>query len=544
MKILKKLDLLSLATILTITLSVLAVGWVSFNGILHRLDERIPGLGPDPAGLSILGEEMLERRSAFLAEIGGITFLILGVNVLAVRFLGKRLIRRLGDSIECLQRMESGEFPARPPAETARDEIAQLQLGINAMGAGMELRTLEQQEAVEALSQSEARFRCLVEQSPVSIVMVRDLKVLYSNAKHAELHRYASGAEMVGLSLKNMISPGAWERFATRVAARMEGGITEAVYEIKAMRRDGSEFDAMITATRIILEDGPASLGFVQDITERRRNEQEIRRLNEELSRKVDELVETQEELVRREKLAILGQLSGSVGHELRNPLGVMSNAVFYLKMVLSEADRPVKEYLEIIGKEIDHSVKIITDLLDFARTRTPQLKVVTARELLAQSIERCLIPENVTFADRLSGTLPELRVDPQQMVQVLQNLITNAVQAMPAGGTLTVSGARGEKGTVRLEVADTGRGIAPEEMRKIFQPLFTTKAKGIGLGLVLCKNLTEANGGRIEVTSVPGTGATFHVVVPVAPGEDDRNRDGLRLPPDGSDPKQEVATV
>ncbi len=102
-------------------------------------------------------------------------------------------------------------------------------------------------------------------------------------------------------------------------------------------------------------------------------------------------------------------------------------------------------------------------------------------------------------------------------MGQVMQNLITNAIQAMPAGGSLTIRGGRDDEGMIGLEVADTGGGISPENMEKLFQPLFTTKAKGIGLGLVVCKNLVEANGGRIEVKSAPGQGTTFTVTLPVA---------------------------
>ncbi|MGA7828558.1 MAG: ATP-binding protein, partial [Geobacteraceae bacterium] len=101
----------------------------------------------------------------------------------------------------------------------------------------------------------------------------------------------------------------------------------------------------------------------------------------------------------------------------------------------------------------------------------------------------------------------------------VLQNLITNGIQAMPAGGTLTIRGEQDSAGTVRLEFIDTGQGISPENMKKLFQPLFTTKAKGIGLGLVVCRNLTEANSGRIEVSSKPGQGSTFAVVLPTERG-------------------------
>ena len=228
------------------------------------------------------------------------------------------------------------------------------------------------------------------------------------------------------------------------------------------------------------------------------------------------QLAAAQEELVRKEKLAILGQLSGSVGHELRNPLGVMSNAVYFLQMVLAEADETTREYLGIIKHEIDNSLRIITDLLDFARTRTPQRVVVTAGELVRQSLERCLLPEQVTVTVDVPDRFPVLNVDPLQMEQVLTNLITNAVQSMPEGGALRVAARQFAGDFIAIAVSDSGVGITPENMKKLFQPLFTTKAKGIGLGLVVCKNLVEANGGQIEVESELGLGTTFTVLLPL----------------------------
>jgi PAS domain S-box-containing protein len=265
-------------------------------------------------------------------------------------------------------------------------------------------------------------------------------------------------------------------------------------------------------------------IGSCYDITERKNADKEIHRLNEELEQKVAErtmqLLNAQEELVRKEKLAILGQLSGSVGHELRNPLGVMSNAVFYLQMVLADADETVQEYLSIIKYEIDNSLRIITDLLDFARTKIPQIQVVKVHALIDESLGRCILPENVELRYEVAPALPSLKIDPLQMGQVMQNLITNGIQAMPAGGVLTLRGVQDNEESVRLEVADTGEGISPENMKKLFQPLFTTKTRGIGLGLVVCKNLVEANGGRIEVESELGKGTTFSAILSVGRGK------------------------
>lgn len=274
----------------------------------------------------------------------------------------------------------------------------------------------------------------------------------------------------------------------------------------------------------VVTDQRRAAEALRADIGKRKQAEGEIRRLNIELEHKVEErtrqLLEAQEELVRKEKLAILGQLSGSVGHELRNPLGVISNAVYFLKMVLADSDEKVHEYLGIIKKEIDISLRIITDLLDFARTKPPQLQKVTARALVDECLGRCTIPSNVEVRDEVPSSLPLLKVDPLQIGQVLDNLITNGIQAMPDGGMLIIRGEREQERTVRLEVVDTGEGITAGNMKKLFQPLFTTKTRGIGLGLVVCRNLTEVNGGRIEVESEPGKGTLFTLRFPMA-GDD-----------------------
>ncbi|MFH0976474.1 MAG: PAS domain S-box protein [Spirochaetota bacterium] len=231
-------------------------------------------------------------------------------------------------------------------------------------------------------------------------------------------------------------------------------------------------------------------------------------------------LKDAREELVRKEKLAVLGQLAGIVGHEIRNPLGVMSNAVYFLKTVISNPDEKVKEYLHIISQEIDNSHRIISDLLDFARTKTPQVRAVVVRELVTESLGKCLIPGNIESQTDIPDTLPKVNADPFQIGQVLQNLITNAIQAMPKGGKLRISAvSANETGFIEIRVSDTGEGISPENMEKLFQPLFTTKVRGIGLGLVVCKNQVEVNGGTITVESKHGEGTTFVVKLKTADG-------------------------
>jgi signal transduction histidine kinase len=241
---------------------------------------------------------------------------------------------------------------------------------------------------------------------------------------------------------------------------------------------------------------------------------------NEALDGRVQErtrqLLAAQEELVRAEKLAVLGQVADTVGHELRNPLGVMSNAVYYLQAVLGDADETTKEYLGIIKDEIGDAERIVSDLLDAVRTKPPNPVMVEIAGMVEQALRKCDIPSAVTVRLDIPDGLPVVRVDPMHLHQVLWNLITNAVEAMPKGGTLTIRAAEDQTAHVlRISVRDNGTGVAPEHLARLFEPMFTTKARRVGLGLVVVKNLTQANGGSVGVESEPGRGSTVTVSLP-----------------------------
>lgn len=262
-------------------------------------------------------------------------------------------------------------------------------------------------------------------------------------------------------------------------------------------------------------------LNELRDEVERRKQaEGEIRRMNEELERAVQgrtsQLLAAQEELVRKEKLAVLGQVADTVGHELRNPLGVMNNAVYYLQAVLADADETTKEYLGLIKDEIGKADRIVSDLLDAVRTKPPRPEMVELAEVIGQTLRKCDIPPSVTVSLDVPQTPLFVRADPMHMHQVFWNLITNAVEAMPQGGTLAIRAVENPaEGYVAVSVRDTGTGIAPEQQARLFQPLFTTKVRRVGLGLVVVKNLVQVNGGSVAVKSEPGKGSVFTVTLP-----------------------------
>ena len=179
------------------------------------------------------------------------------------------------------------------------------------------------------------------------------------------------------------------------------------------------------------------------DITARKQGEEVLKEHSEQLERMVvertRELEEAQERMVRQERLAVLGQLAGEVGHELRNPLWVISHAVYYLETVLSDADEKTRRYLGMIAAEVRSADGIISGLLDFTRVKPVSRERVEVPELLARALEEQPPPEETEVVTETSPELPAARVDPGQLEQVFANLVTNACQAMPGGGRLTI---------------------------------------------------------------------------------------------------------
>jgi PAS domain S-box-containing protein len=377
--------------------------------------------------------------------------------------------------------------------------------------------------AEEALKESEARFRALIDQAPVGINLSRNGKSLYANPELLQIFGLRE-EEAAGLPLVAYFAAPHQDESLERTRRYSLGLPTPPVFESVCQRKDGTEFPVHVRTTSVELADGLAVLAFITDITERKRAEEALKEYNTRLEAAVEErtreLRQAHEQLVRQEKLATLGQLAGGVGHELRNPLGVINTSVYYLKLVQPDADEKIKQYHRMIEQQVQIAGMIISDLLDFARLPTADRQPVSLPDLLQRVLTRFPVPPSVQVVRRLPADLPELFVDPLHLEQVFGNLITNACQAMHDEGRLSIS-ARRERGWIAIAVKDTGAGITPENMQKLFEPLFTTKVKGIGLGLAVSKKLVEANGGRIEAASRPGQGATFTLHLPVKEGSE-----------------------
>jgi signal transduction histidine kinase len=239
------------------------------------------------------------------------------------------------------------------------------------------------------------------------------------------------------------------------------------------------------------------------------------------LQKALEHLAEVQEARIRVEKLAAVGQLAASVGHDLRNPLAAARNALHYLGRRLEGSpelsqDRLVAQSLGVMDKELRACTRIIGDLLDFARERPVELSACPLRPLVADAFSVVQPPRPTRLVNDVPDDLPVPALDRDQFRQVLVNLAQNATEAIPPDreGEVRI-GAAITADEIQVWVKDNGSGI-PEELRqRIFEPLFTTKTRGIGLGLAIVLGLVRRHGGTVELQTAPGLGTTFTLRLP-----------------------------
>ena len=260
------------------------------------------------------------------------------------------------------------------------------------------------------------------------------------------------------------------------------------------------------------------------DITERKRAEEELRRVNEtlvqnekklrrafeDLEKAHIDLKSIQTQLIRTEKFAAIGKLSGIVSHEFRNQLGVIRNSAYFIKMRLKSDDEKVRQHLDILEKEIQETDRIIENILTFARKNRPELKPVQLKDLLDENLRRIERFEGVTVKKDYDP-VPVIQADAVLLSRVFLNILMNAAQAMKNGGVINLR-LKAEGQAIRVVCEDNGPGIREEDKKKLFDPLFSTKVHGTGLGLATAKTIVEAHGGTIDVDSVQGHGTTVTV--------------------------------
>jgi len=405
-------------------------------------------------------------------------------------------------------------------------------LEILASHAATAISNLDRAKNLEAyaaeIRESREKFEKLFMDNPeAAVYMDSSFHILDINPCFTKLFGYHLG-EVKNKNIDDVIVPKDKMEEAKMLGEKFMKG--PVYYDTVRQRKDGSPVPVSISGAPIIVDDRlVGTIGLYKDITERRQMEKKLEEYSQHLEELVEErtrqLKEAHEQLVKSERLAAIGQVAAMVGHDLRNPLTGIKGATYYLKKKLGpKMDEKTMEMMKLIEKDIEHSNEIITDLMEYSKEIRLELTETTPKSIVKDALTLVKVPENVQISDLTQGK-PKIKMDVEKMKRVFDNLIKNAVDAMPICGELTIT-SRESKGNVEIAFADTGIGMTKEIMGKIWTPFFTTKARGMGLGLAICKRIIEAHGGSISVESTAGKGTTFTITIPIKPKIKERSKE------------------
>jgi PAS domain S-box-containing protein len=384
----------------------------------------------------------------------------------------------------------------------------------------------ERKRMLEALRDSEETFRTISNAAKDALILVDDQgKIRYWNPSAERIFGHSMG-EVLDKEAHSVIagqtsrSEKGWITavFKNFVQTGQSAVVGQAI-ELTAKRKDGTQFPLELSVSAISLKGKWHAVALARDITEQKQIRKKLEEYSEGLeftvAARTQELVEANERLVKAERFSAIGELAGMIGHDLRNPLTGIKNAAYYLRRkqgCLDEAKGA--EMLKIIDSSVDHANRIISDLLEYSREIHLELEECSPRSLLDYALLLVKIPDHIKVVDRTLDQ-PMIWVDTNKMERVFINLIKNAIDAMPEKGTLEFS-SHPVGDNVEFVFSDSGIGMTEKTLSKLFMPLFTTKAQGMGFGLAICKRIVEAHGGKITVESSVGRGTSFKVILPV----------------------------
>jgi two-component system sensor kinase FixL len=309
------------------------------------------------------------------------------------------------------------------------------------------------------------------------------------------------------------------ETFRAMLRPLLTGKIDKLEFSTVHRRRNGTDYDVDVNLQVSTYLANAVFVAIVLDVTERRRAERRVKRQQETMQADLERLVETrteelrkaQGELVLGEKFATLGKVSGGIAHEIRNPLNAVKTSAYYLLNAKNLAPEKIQEHLERIDRQVTMIDNVITALSDVAKLPEAFLRPVEMETVLRSVLGSVNLPSEIEVVFDLPDPLPVVLADENQIAIAFRNLVRNARDAMPQGGTLSLSADIGDE-LVTFNFADSGIGISEELLNSILEPLFTTKARGLGLGLSITLAIVEKNQGVLSYSSEHGKGSVFSV--------------------------------
>lgn len=349
----------------------------------------------------------------------------------------------------------------------------------------------------EALQRSEARLRTILDTVADAVITINERGVIESFNPAAERIFGYRASEITGKPVKMLMPSPDRERHDEYIGRYLRTGEARIIgigREVIAQRKDGSTFPIYLSIGDMQLGNRRMFTGVIRDFTEFRR---------------------MQDEILQARNLAAIGELAASVAHEIKNPIAGIGGAleVIYEQMA---PDAPHRGVLEEVLKQIQRLDNTVRQLLMFARPWHVEKQRCNLREVVGQIVEPLKAQENysgITFAYQ-GGDALEARVDLSLFENLLLNLLQNAADAMPDGGTIQLGFSATPDG-IEFTVADDGTGVSPDHMEHLFRPFFTTKTRGTGLGLAICKKVMEAHRGSIRISSEPARGTVVSLKFP-----------------------------
>ena len=381
-------------------------------------------------------------------------------------------------------------------------------------------KLVDRKKAEQDLLLAEKRYRRLYETTRDGI-MARDIqgRMIDCNPAYAKMLGF-NKKELRSLTVEQLL-PERWHEQRNRIVQKILQTGSSIVFEREYKRKDGSIFPASVRTWR--LNDGKGNAigiwSIVRDISEQK----ELQKNLEEHADILEKIIEERtKQLKDSERLVTIGQTAGMVGHDLRNPLQTITGELYLAKdevqdLPESPQKSSLQESIAVIEEQAAYMDKIVSDLQAFVQPVRIDKKPINLKALIESVLLSIVIPSNITVQTQIGEGFPELKADLQLLKRVLINLVTNAVQAMPNGGQLSVVSEVNSQGHIALTVKDTGVGIVDSIKTQIFTPLFTTKSRGQGFGLAVCKRVMEAHGGNITFESTEGMGAKFTIEFPTA---------------------------
>lgn len=366
------------------------------------------------------------------------------------------------------------------------------------------------------------RLKTIIDNSSVGVALIGlDGKIAYANRAFSELLDYTQ-EQLGSISLFDIVYPEDRDLLREDISAITSSNVMHVRSERRFVKSSGRVLWAAVTLDVYKGEDGRPIYGILElvDITDIKRMEQElsdqIRELRMEIEKKSRELESARQVTPEAEKLISIGMSLAQVTHDIRNPLTAIDLGLYALENSIPEKDRDTEKIISTMRNALKQANDIVTELTQFVKPTVPKKMKLSFTDVVNEAVRTINIPSRIKLQLNLQNDAYVLG-DPAQLSRVVQNLVKNAVEAMQDGGILKISTEiKGEK--VVLSVSDTGKGIPKETMEKLFSPFFTTKEKGLGLGLTIVKKYVTDHGGQVEVDSEEGKGTTFRVILPAQP--------------------------